>query len=352
VSELPPIPEFDPRRTRLAVARGVLRAAVLTVLLLAAGSVVLQLVSYQWQTRGDRRERLQLVVGVGSQVALPGYRVLPASCCTTHLRSMELWQSAEPRAAARLRPQLELRHSLGLLGGLRRGFWPPLPRTPVDDALGTAVDPAETRRLLARLPEGIVATAVVAFAEPLDQDGLEALLARRKPATTLLEMPPVFLEPPYGARRLGLVAPLAWPEPWAVDREVEWDEIRVEGAVESRTRELTEADDDSLRHFAEWVAQLRDADDANLRAVGLPGVEALRRLAAEPRAFGVILERAGRDELLGWLGDDAVRRVVLADVAFDLGPGLPGEAESRADAGAGGSGHDSNGRPRRRQPSL
>jgi hypothetical protein len=313
-AELPPIPSFDERAVRRAIWRGVARTAVTAALLLLVALTVLDLVSAAWQTRGDREERFRLV-GVGLQVANPGLHFDGPFCCNTELRGMELVVSASPRTARAESEITTFRPSVTLRGRVEPHSVYPLPPAPATQVLDARPSPGGTRGLLQRLPDAVVATAVVELARPLRHREWEAFLERRgrRLSPQFLDVPPVFLEPLYTDKRRDFPprTAIGWPEPISV--RLDPDELEHGGL-----RDITAADDDSLPQFQRWVRMLRDGDDSNLRRVGLPSLERLRALARSPRVHGFILERATLAELRSYLDDPAVRSIAVADVAFDL----------------------------------
>jgi hypothetical protein len=293
---------FDERATRQAVRRGVLRTALAAVAWVAVAVTVAHVVTGMWQLRGDRSEHFQFVSTYGFTAAHPGFR--PASlgrCCPLGLRSLELELRAEPRTASGLGAPARVLLKLDLRGRLEDDTFE-LPRTGVDVAGGTGVDVAGgsgrvrtkpgLRRLLARLPDSLVATAVVELSRPLDPAGFYSFLAGhgvRYPESTEVAVYVQPGNPPGPYERDGFFANrVSWPNP-------------------------------SLAEFQHWVKQLRGSDDRLLDALRLPSSSRLRELAAEPRIHGFVLERATPAQLRGLLTDTAVESVSVGDVAFDLG---------------------------------
>ncbi|MFC7585070.1 hypothetical protein ACFQYP_16035 [Nonomuraea antimicrobica] len=82
------IPDFDPKATRRAVRRGILRTATLVLGVLMALVLVATLGSTLIQTRGDREQRMVQVLGTALQIAKPAYTFDSLVCCQTEPLSM------------------------------------------------------------------------------------------------------------------------------------------------------------------------------------------------------------------------------------------------------------------------
>ncbi|MEN3312958.1 MAG: hypothetical protein V7645_2287, partial [Actinomycetota bacterium] len=101
---------FDERATRRAVRRGVIRTAFVAVVWVVVASIVLNIASGFWQTRGDRRDHFAEVAGYGFFAAHPGFRWTGRGlCCNTDLRWTELLLTLDPKVASPLQQTSELK---------------------------------------------------------------------------------------------------------------------------------------------------------------------------------------------------------------------------------------------------
>jgi hypothetical protein len=75
----------------------------------------------------------------------------------------------------------------------------------------------------------------------------------------------------------------------------------------------------AVAQFQQWVKRLRSSDDRLLDGLQFPASRSLREIAADPLAFGFILEHANPKQLRGLLADPDVKSVSIGDVAFNLG---------------------------------
>jgi hypothetical protein len=281
---------FDERTTRRSVRRGIVRTALAAVVWVLVGLVAVSVVTTTWQRRGDRAERFEHVARYGLGAANPGFRqTQPASCCSVGLRSMELNLLLEPRTASGLSNTVPVKLELNLRGSLQDAAQ--LPRTPVDVASERSGFPKpQTKQLLRRLPESLVATAVIELSDSVLPSGLYSLLARHGIGPDGSNVG-VYLQPSdYLAEEVDgrhLDSRVSWPSP-------------------------------ALAGFQSWAKQLRDSDDPLLDELGLPSSRDLQDLAADPLIFGVILERAGTRQLESLLADSLVKSLAIGDVDFDL----------------------------------
>ena len=72
----------------------------------------------------------------------------------------------------------------------------------------------------------------------------------------------------------------------------------------------------NVASFQDWVKQLRNSDNGVLDDLQVPRVATLRLIAAQPRIYGCILDRATPKQLADLLRDPAVESVRLGDIAF------------------------------------
>lgn len=283
---------FDERAMRRAVRRGVARTGLSAVVWLLVFLVVTGLASTGWQTRGDRTERIALVLGHGFAAAYPGLAIPPELfCCSVDSRSMEFRVQARPRSAGRDEAAADVRFEFDLLGRLDPSWFASVPTTTaVETAAGVLIEKQDVARQLDRLPEAIIGTAVIELEAPLDVEAFEAFLRRHRLITFGMPDVPVYLEH------------VNWSDDRADDRQhrrVSWPTTAVAG-------------------FQAWVKQLRRSDDDLLHVLGLPGVDRLWQLAQTPRIHGFVLEDASPARLRSLLRDVSVRNVSLGDVALDV----------------------------------
>lgn len=289
---LPPLPPFDSKATRRAVLRGLLRTAFLTLLLLLVGSLVLQQLSFVLQTRGDRRQHMQDVVGQGLGVANPDYDFNGFGCCNTDLNGMSLVINGAPRGPGDVASTPTLFLKQNLWGRLRGPVF--LQQTPLDQQLrrisgqGPARgEAAAARNLLTRLGPPLRLSAVVEFARPMSPAEFQRFSANKNLPPFAL---PILLGPGRTAseERSGRPSngtPLSWPDP-------------------------------DPRAFVEWVGGLRDSDEDNLADIGLPDLDVLRAAADDPRIYGYVVDSATGPELDRLLDDSRVGTVRVADADY------------------------------------
>jgi hypothetical protein len=285
---------FDPRATRRAVRRGVIRTGLAAVVWVVAVGLLASFASAAWQSRGDRREHFKDVATYGFFAGHPGFRWTgPASCCNTGLRSSELMLTLEPKVASPLAQTSELELRLDLRGRLEDPvFEADVPKTGVEAATAafSLVPKSRSQRLLAQLPANVVATAVVELRRGVSVGEANALLAGHRTRSAA-----VYLEPrDYLTRR-------AYHGGSFATRRVSWPNPAIAG-------------------FQAWFKLLRKSDDSVLNGLGLPSVVALRSIAERPRIYGFVLDRATRKQLLSFLGDPRVVSVAVGDVAFKVSP--------------------------------
>jgi hypothetical protein len=282
--------DFDEKATKRAVRRGVVRTAFVAVVWVILGLTVVSVVSAAWQTRGDRGEHFADVVGYGFVAARPGFGTHgPAGCCNTDLRSLEAWQSVDPKTAGPLEQSVELRFELDLRGRLGDEVFSDLPPTGVDAALA-AFDPEGESRL-GELPDGVVATAVGELRRPLDVASFYRLLQRRGIGDFDSENVAVYVQP-YERTEADMTG--TW-----YDERVSWPNPALAG-------------------FQAWVKTLRSSDDEVLDRLGLPPVRDLEQIAAAPQIYGFVLDQASPARLRSLAADPAVEWVTVGDVAFNL----------------------------------
>ncbi|WP_101783827.1 hypothetical protein [Nonomuraea indica] len=295
------LPDFDPKVTRRAVRRGVLRtASVVLAALLVAGLAAAGLAFVQ--QRGDRGERMRDILGTAFKIYNPAYEVAVDTCCETTPLSMSFTiRASQIRAARGFTENGGSTHTItqnffGRVGRLPLGNYANTTLSTNLANVGTDLQRKENiRKVLARLPDGLNALAVIEFATPARTAELTAFtrdfdLCPRK----------VVYE-----RRPGSV-PITWGM-------TTWDRAPM-------PEETTSCADDmknDLEGFRAWSRLLRDHDDANLRHFDL-SLARLRKAANDGLAYAVVEDLASVKELRKVIEDPRVRTVRLADVAFDL----------------------------------
>ncbi|TDE27036.1 hypothetical protein E1295_43490 [Nonomuraea mesophila] len=301
--DFPELPDFDPKATRNAVRRGVLRTAaiVLTVLVLLAAALTWG--SAAVQTRGDREQRMAAVLGTAFKMYSPAYTVNVGACCETTPVSMSLEVQAAP-----LRPVGDFWPSGGAAYTISQDLFGRVGRLPLGSTantrlstalydVGTSLAPKEEmRKVLDRLPGGLRALAVVEFATPLSEDDMQAFMKTHGGCAERVAY----------ERRPGALS-ITWGfDYWAAARNL--------GKVRDMTEESCGG---GLRDFRAWVGLLREHDDANLRAFDL-SLDRLRRAADGGLAYAYVDQSSRVGKLREVIKDPRVRTVRLADVAFDL----------------------------------
>ncbi|NUW41049.1 hypothetical protein [Nonomuraea rhodomycinica] len=294
------LPDFDPKVTRKAVRRGVVRTASLVLAVLVAVALVATLGSAAVQKRGDREERMRDVLGTAFKIYNPAYSIVVEDCCETTPWSMSLTVGARQRRAAG-----------GFEGGdggfstITQDFFGRVGRLPLGNYantrlstslanFGTTLDQKDqVRKVLARLPDGLNALAVVEFDNPLTLGELGAF-----PATCAARL--------VYERRPG-ATPITWDT-------TTWDRL-LPGEKMGLPCDKESAQD--LEHFRRWVGMLRDHDEANLRRFDL-SLARLRKASADGLVYGYVDDVARVKDLRKLIENPRVRTVHLADVTFDL----------------------------------
>lgn len=291
---------FDPRATSRAVHRGVGRTAITAVTWVAVGFWLLSLFSQIWQTRGGRENHFRDLVQYGLLVANPGFAPaverLFASCCDEGIRSLKLHLQLAPRTAGSVPQTFSVDVELDLRGRIEPiegRDWPPSPVASVTNSLTGEPPPtkAQTNLILARLPNQVVATAVVEFRRPQAIASLYALFDRYEIDPARGQIPILFgwvWGRPDRARSF-LDRPLSWPKA-------------------------------SVAEFQLWAKGLRRSDDGNLRSLGLPSSRRIKEIAGSARVYGFILQQAPIALLERLLADSSISTMKVADAAFDLTP--------------------------------
>jgi hypothetical protein len=298
---LPAMPDFDPKTTRRAVRRGVVRTAItvlaaLLVLVLAAtvGSGLIQ-------RRGDREQRMTDVLGTAFKIYNPAYDIEVRNWGATTPLSMSFTVAARPMRAVGgfVEGYGGVEHVVtqdffGHVGRLPLGTYAGTTLSMALMNVGTGIQPKEdSRKVLARLPEGLNALAVVEFAKPLTTDELAAFTARNKS-----DADKVVLE-----RR-----PRSIPITWG--GSTMWDRGLMRGSDDEPIKS-------DLANFRRWVGILKDYDDDNLHDFDL-SLARLRKAANDGLVYAYVDSLVTIGDLRKIIEDPLVRTVRVADVTYDL----------------------------------
>ncbi|MFC4900954.1 hypothetical protein ACFQVD_41970 [Streptosporangium amethystogenes subsp. fukuiense] len=300
--EMPDLPDFDPKRTRRAVRRGLSRTVAIVLAVLALLAVAATEGSFLVQTRGDRERRMQAVLGTAFKIYNPAYRATIDSCCRTTPLSMSFEVAARPMGPAGAWPGGNESYTISqdFFGRVRHLPLGRTANTRLSQALfdvGTTLTAKDqVRAVLARLPADLSALAVVEFEQPLGEAGLKAFVKRYRSCA----------ERVVYERRPGSL-----PITWGFDY---WADALDLGKGGDMTDETCGG---SLPRFRDWVGLLRDHDDANLRSFDL-SLNRLREAAEAGLAHGYVDQLSSVRELRELLKDPRVRTIRLAGVTFDL----------------------------------
>jgi hypothetical protein len=282
-----PQPEFDERAVRRATRRGIFRTTANAVAFLLLGLIVLQMATGFVLTAGDRQERLNRVVVPGLLVAHPEYESHSRGCCNRSYTRLTAYLEIQPRSPVPLPPAFTLEPTQDL-----RGRYDPhsvsVPDSPLGRLLQNYTTPEDqVRQVLERLPDGMNGNAVVLFRRPLDQAGVDSILAT-------LDVPR------FGAAVL-----------FAVPRSARW----VGSPAGTKTRiGWPEA---SIRAFGTWADSLSTSDDDTLHLLGLPRAEHIKEMS-RGGATGIVIASTGVERLLELLDDPEVQTIMPGEVAHDL----------------------------------
>ncbi|MFB9475415.1 hypothetical protein ACFFR3_38500 [Nonomuraea salmonea] len=296
------MPDFDPRRTRRAVRRGLARTVVSVLAVLALVAVVVTEGASLVQTRGDRERRMMDVLGTAFKMYNPAYLVDNGPCCETTPVSMAFEVTARPMGPVGAWPGGSQTYSIS------QDFFGRVGRLPLGHTANTRLSQSlfnvgttlgrkeEVKQVLARLPADLSALAVVEFERPLPEAEFEAFVRRHGSCA----------ERVVYERRPGSL-----PITWGFDYWTDPADLRKGGDV---TDEVCRG---GLPQFRAWVGLLRDHDDANLRSFDL-SLKRLREASGAGLAHAYVDELSSVRELRELLKDPQVRTIRLADVAFDL----------------------------------
>ncbi|MFI7104742.1 hypothetical protein ACIBK9_00380 [Nonomuraea sp. NPDC050227] len=300
--EMPDLPDFDPKRTRRAVRRGLFRTVTIVLAVLALLAVAATEGSSLVQTRGDRERRMQAVLGTAFKIYNPAYTVTIGSCCQTTPVSMSFEVAARPIAPTGDWPAGSESYAIsqdffGRVGRLPLGSTAHTRLSQTLFDMGTTLATKDdVRAVLARLPADLSSLAVVEFEQPLGEAEMKSVVKQ------------------YGTCAERIVyerRPGSLPVTWGFDY---WNDAMDLGKGGDRTEDMCGG---NLPQFRDWVALLRDYDNANLRSFDL-SLARLRKSAEAGLAYGYVDQLSSVRELRELLKDPRVRTIRLAGVAFDL----------------------------------
>lgn len=281
-------PEFDARAIRRATRRGIFRTALSVIGYLLLGSIVLHTATVLVLELGGRRNRLENVVIPGLLVANPEYESHSRGCCNSDFTHLTGSLDIQLRAPAPTTPTIALEPTQDLFGRYD-SYSVRVPESALGQLVQGYTIPADReRRILQRLPDAVRASAVVLFEQPLDQAGVDAILASLGEPGYLAA---VLFDVPQSARWVGSPVGTRW--------RIGWPEA-------------------SISAFAAWANSLSASDDATLHRIGLPRAADIQAIS-RGRATGIVISSARVTRLLELLDDPMVRTVMPADVEYDLG---------------------------------
>ncbi|MGW0196268.1 hypothetical protein [Nonomuraea sp. NPDC003201] len=305
--EMPDLPDFDPKRTRRAVRRGLFRTVAIVLAVLALLAVAATEGSSLVQTRGDRERRMQAVLGTAFQIYNPAYTVTIGSCCQTTPVSMSFEVAARPLGPVGAWPVGSESYTLsqdffGRVGRLPLGHTANTRLSQSLFDLGTTLTTKdEVRAVLARLPADLSALAVVEFEQPLGEAELKAFVKQYRTCAERVA---------YERR------PGSLPITWGFDYWADGMELGKGGDM------TDDACGGGLPRFRKWTGLLRDHDNANLRSFDL-SLDRLRKAAEAGLAYGYVDQLSSVRELRELIKDPKVRTIRLAGVTFDLDRARP-----------------------------
>ena len=274
IPDLPALRVFDPKATRWAVIRGLVRTAFVVLGFLLVASLVVGIGVNVLANRLGRAEQMERL-SMAYEVAHPGLTNSGGSGVFGGWTQRVQRRGVDADGRRRV---VELK--LGIFGNLSVGDRDE--RDALDDVL---VEPAwsrvQTTRYVGTLPSGIVLDALVVLDEPVASDAVGAVV----PAGLRTDFfgPALEEDRPWGGT--GLSRPVCW----------------VEGA--------------SLRA---WAHQLRDRDDDNLAVLGLPSARTIQDLADADKVSAVYARGLTVAQVRALLADPRIASVSPVAVRFEV----------------------------------
>ncbi|MFI9554015.1 hypothetical protein [Nonomuraea endophytica] len=297
------LPDFDPKATRKAVRRGLVKTASLVLAGLLALTLVLVVAPILVQKSGGREDRVYDVYGTAFKMYNPGYRVVLGECCDT-----TPWSSSLPLSASQLRAyggfysrvEVPYKITTNLFGGLEHLPLGNEANTAVSSALSmvghkSPIGKDHAREVLAGLPKSMRVMALVEFNQPATAEQLVTF------GKTYQTCPERIV---YEAR------PGSVPITFA---SIMWDRT----PVPQKSGSCYDTPPDVLAEFRSWDKILLDSDAADLRAFDLT-LERVRKAAKDGLAYAYIDQGVPVEHLRKLLEDPRVRGVGLIDATFDI----------------------------------
>jgi hypothetical protein len=296
---MPDLAIFGRRATRRAVVRGVLRTAVLALVLYVLFGLLGSVVGFTVYKATGRDDAFERVGIVGMSVAHPTLNTGTQSFGTQRFgwwRMTKTDSYVQPDGSLM---QTDLR--MDVLG-----------RITVKSPLGSKLDqalfegrarPTQAAAFVRGLPPSAVADAIVDFEAPLDNDALTALTADPRVAKLVLGQTMFYEDPFAGPRRA-----------YRVDGNTTYSD----GAAPKRTVAWPTRTTYGYPEFAKWTAALKQSDDANLARLGLPPSATLKRLGKASLVHGVYVEDATPGDLALLLANPRVRSITPVDVRLTI----------------------------------
>ena len=281
VPDIPALRVFDPKATRWAVVRGLLRTAFVVLSFLLVGAVLLGLGVRGLSNALDRPEQMARMVAA-YKVAHPGLDVGEESS------KLGGWHQTATLSGRPGDAGHDVRLSLSIFGVLETSA---RKEDALDDLLGgTSWPKRSTEIFLGRLGGGVTVDGVVVFAQPVRMTG------------------PFFSEPDWqGATAVFYTAPFASAFGSA-------DQLR----TDMRRPVSWGTYGTSFDTFADWAAHLGSGDDPNLDRLGLPSSRELRELAGKGEATGFYVRGLAPSAVARLLKDPRIASFTPSAVQYDL----------------------------------
>lgn len=284
---VPDLNRFGRNKMRAAVWRGIGRTAAVVVVVLLIANALLGVVSQGWQNRGNHDTRFKEIVSYALVARHPGSTISGATCCVSGRRfdlSLEVALASPAtgvrRDASRVTIHQNWRGQIDRIDGEPSGY---------DDAAvalfeGQTTTKNDTRALLAQMPTASAVVAVANLTAPVALDAA-VINAGPEPLTYFFEQvldpnadPDANDFPKHGA--------FSWPQM-------------------------------SIINLKAWANRLRTHDQRNLMGFS---VATVKRIAAHPKVYAVIYERATPAQLVALLDRPEVDQLTLMDASLETDP--------------------------------
>ncbi|GAA0927494.1 hypothetical protein [Nonomuraea longicatena] len=300
--DLDDIPDFNPKRVKRAVRRGLVKTAAIVLAALVVAAGVLVGVPMLIQQSGDRQERMMDVLGTAFQLYNPSYQITELWCCDVTPWSLSIEVGARPLQAIggfEVNPAARYTITQDLFGRVGR--------LPLGNSGATTLtralmmvgrDPVNKKRdqeLLAGLPQNLRTLAVVEFTKPMTADELAAFGKGVNACPDRLVM----------ESRPGSV-PITWGYGM-------WSK----GMVKQKSRYCYDSPPTTVAAFRAWRGILRDEDGSDLRHFDLT-LARIEAAAQKGLMYAYVDETATVAELRKAAADPRVKTVRVADATFDV----------------------------------